>query len=169
MFEDYPSDIPIHTPEEPPAKLQKWVLNLDAGTVSEERCLLEHGYERPSCNLAYIGKKNRYAYLIDEERAGYMGQGVLKYDLLDEKEIAYFDYGDYRGGEALFVPRDNPTAEDDGYLLELLMADDRACLIVIDARSMKELARLHLPQRVPFGVHACWLDDTKLSELASKA
>jgi carotenoid cleavage dioxygenase-like enzyme len=48
MYETYPSDIPIHTPKEPPAKLQKWVLNLDAGIVSEERCLLEHGYERPS-------------------------------------------------------------------------------------------------------------------------
>jgi carotenoid cleavage dioxygenase-like enzyme len=119
-------------------------------------------------NLAFIGTTNRYTYLLDEERAGYMGKGVLKFDLLDEREIAYFDYGDYRGGEALFVPRENPTAEDDGYLLELLMADDRACLIVIDSRSMKELARLHLPQRVPFGVHACWLDETKLSKLGER-
>jgi carotenoid cleavage dioxygenase len=165
MYESYPSDIPIHTPKEPPAKLQKWVLNLDTGVVSEERCLLEHGYERPSVNLGYIGRPNRYAYLIDEERSGYMGKGVLKYDLPAEKEVAYFDYGDYRGGEALFVPRQNAVVEDDGYLLELLMADDQACLIVIDARSMTELARLHLPQRVPFGVHACWLDEIKLKAL----
>jgi carotenoid cleavage dioxygenase len=154
MYESYPSDIPIHTPEEPPAKLQKWVLDLEAGAVTEERCLLEHGYERPSTNVAYAGRKNRYAYLIDEERAGYMGKGVLKYDLLEEKDVAYFDYGDYYGGEALFVPPKDSTAEDDGYLLELLMADDEACLIVIDARSMTELARLQLPQRVPFGLSA---------------
>ena len=89
--------------------------------------------------------------------------GVLKYDLLDEKEIAYFNNSDYRGGEALFVPRANPPAEDSGDPLELLMADNHACpILVIDAQSMKELARLHLPQRVPFGVHACWLDETKL-------
>jgi carotenoid cleavage dioxygenase-like enzyme len=166
MYESYPADIPIHTPEEPPAKLQKWVLDLAGGTVTEERCLIEHGYERPSLNVAYGGTKNRYAYLIDEERAGYMGKGVLKYDLLDERDVAYFDYGDYFGGEALFVPRKGATQEDDGYLLELLMADDHACLIVIDARSMTELARLRLPQRVPFGVHACWLDQNKLSGLA---
>jgi carotenoid cleavage dioxygenase len=145
------------------------VLNLDGGEVTEQRCLLEHGYERPSCNLGYIGRPIRYAYLIDEESAGYMGKGVLKYDLLDEKEVAYFDYGDYLGGEALFVPRQSPIAEDDGYLLELLMADDRGCLIVIDARTMSELARLHLPQRVPFGVHACWLDEACLAGLAHGA
>jgi carotenoid cleavage dioxygenase len=58
------------------------------------------------------------------------------------------------GGEALFVPKANPVSEDDGYLLDLLMADDRADLIVIDAVTMTEIARLHLPQRVPFGVHA---------------
>jgi carotenoid cleavage dioxygenase len=167
MYESYPSDIPIHTPEEPPAKLQKWVLDLEAGVVTDERCLLEHGYERPSTNVAHAGRKSRYAYLIDEERAGYMGKGVLKYDLLDEKNAAYFDYGDYYGGEALFVPRKGSTAEDDGYLLELLMADDQACLIVIDAPSMTELARLHLPQRVPFGVHACWLDESKLAGLTA--
>jgi hypothetical protein len=40
------------------------------GTVSEDRVLLEHGYERPSLNFDFVGKKNRYGYLIDEERGG---------------------------------------------------------------------------------------------------
>ena len=69
------------------------------------------------------------------------------------------------GGEAPFVPRAEPRSEDDGYLLDLLMADDRADLIVIDARTMTETARLHLPQRVPFGVHASWLDRDDLAAL----
>lgn len=165
MFHEYPSDVPIHTPEEPAAKLNKWVLDLDSGTVIEDRILIEHGYERPSLNLAYVGRKNRYAYLIDEERAGYMGKGVLKYDLLSEKDIKYVDYGDFYGGEALFVPKSNPVDEDDGYLLELLMSDTKAEMLILDAKSMDELARLHLPQRVPFGVHACWLDKQKLDAL----
>jgi carotenoid cleavage dioxygenase-like enzyme len=55
--------------------------------------------------------------------------------------------------------------EDDGYLLELLMSDTKAELLILDAKSMKELARLHLPQRVPFGVHSCWLNEQMLSEL----
>jgi hypothetical protein len=39
--------------------------------------------------------------------------------------------------------------------------------IVIDARSMSELARLHLPARVPFGVHGCWLDAAQIDRIAS--
>ncbi|MBR0898910.1 carotenoid oxygenase family protein [Bradyrhizobium tropiciagri] len=168
-FHTYPSEVPIHTPLEPPAKLTKWVLDVGTGTVIEERVLLEHGYERPSLNLQYVSKKSRYAYLLDEEREGYMGKGVLKYDLEKEKEVFYFDYGEYSGGEALFVPRTNCKGEDDGYLLELLMADSKAELIIIDAKSMTECARLHLPQRVPFGVHACWLDNEKLRSLKDTA
>lgn len=165
VFDAYPDHVPIHTPEEPPARLTRWTLDLESGTVTEERRLLEHGFERPSLNLAWVGRRNRYAYLLDEEADGYMGKGVLKYDLLAAREVAYFDYGAFHGGEALFVPRPGAVAEDDGYLLDLLMAGDRAQLLVLDAASMTEVCRLHLPARVPFGVHACWLDAQKLAAL----
>jgi carotenoid cleavage dioxygenase len=165
VFDDYPAHVPIHTPEEPPARLTRWVLDVEAGRVEEEQRLLEHGYERPSLNLAYVGRRNRHAWLLDEEADGYMGKGVLKFDLLERREVAYFSYGEFHGGEALFVPREGATAEDDGYLLDLLMAGDRAELLVLDARSMTEVARLKLPARVPFGVHACWLDEGKLASL----
>ena len=95
-----------------------------------------------------------------------MGRGVLKYDMVEEREVAYFDYGEFYGGEALFVPRRSASSEDDGYLLELLMTADRAELLIIDAATMQEMARLHLPQRVPFGVHSCWLNQAQLASLA---
>jgi carotenoid cleavage dioxygenase len=164
-FGSYPSTVPIHTPEEPPAQVKIWVLDLDKSEVTDERLLIDHGYERPSLNLDFVGSPSRYCYLLDEHGDGYMGKGVLKYDLIEEREVAYLDYGDMYGGEALFVPRNNPQSEDDGYLLDLLMADDRADLIVIDATTMTELARLHLPQRVPFGVHATWLDRDDLANI----
>ena len=166
-FPTYPSNMPIHTPEEPAAQVKTWVLNLATGEVTDDRVLIDHGYERPSLNLGYVGKPSRYCYLLDEHGDGYMGKGVLKYDLIDERELGYFDYGDLYGGEALFVPRAGATSEDDGYLLDLLMGDDRAELIVIDARTMLELARLHLPQRVPFGVHATWLTTDEINSLDS--
>jgi len=46
------------------------------------------------------------------------------------------------------------------------MDAERAELIVIDARTMTELARLHLPRRVPFGVHATWLTTEEITSLA---
>jgi carotenoid cleavage dioxygenase len=165
VFRDYPPHVPIHTPDEPPAQLTRWVLDLASGQVCEERRLLEHGYERPSLNLAYVGRRNRYAWLLDEEADGYMGKGVLKYDLQEEREAAYVSYGNFHGGEALFVPRVGATREDDGYLLDLLMAGERAELLVLDATTMGEQCRLVLPARVPFGVHACWLDEAKLAAM----
>jgi len=165
MYHDYPSDVAIHTPKEPPAQLNKWVLDLTSGEVEEDRTLLTHGYERPSVNLAYVGKQSRFGYLIDEERGGYMGKGVLKYDLIAEKEVGYFDYGEFFGGEALFIPKAEAKEEDDGYLVELLMSDAKAEFLILDAKTMTELARLHLPQRVPFGVHGCWLNEDMLDQL----
>ena len=165
VFPSYPSSVPIHTPHEPPAQVKTWVLDLDSGEVVDDRVLVDHGYERPSLNLDHVGKPSRYCYLLDEHGDGYMGKGVLKYDLIDEQELGYFDYGDLYGGEALFVPRRGGTAEDDGYLLDLLMDADRAELIILDARTMTELARLTLPRRVPFGVHACWLTTDEVATL----
>ncbi|RYY67830.1 MAG: carotenoid oxygenase family protein, partial [Comamonadaceae bacterium] len=75
VYADYPAHVPIHTPEEPPAQLTRWVLDLSTGTTVEEERLLEHGYERPSLNLDYVGRRNRYAWLLDEEADGYMGKG----------------------------------------------------------------------------------------------
>ena len=168
VFREYESSVPIHTSQESPAKLYKYRFNLNTGEVTEERCLLDHFYERPTINTRYLGKPSRYVYLLDEGGADVvMGKGVLKYDMIDEKEAGYFDYGDFRGGEALFVEKPNATAEDDGYLLDLLMTEDKAYLVVIDAATMQELAKLHLPQRVPYGVHACWLNQDQQAALVS--
>ncbi len=166
VFRSYPSNIPIHNPEEPHATFNKWRLNLESGEVTEDRELLDHFYERPSFNTAYLGRPARYAYLLDEEKEGMMAKGVLKYDVIAEAEVAYFDYGEYYGGEALFVPRKDSASEDDGYLLELIMADDRAALLILDAATMTEVTRLPLPQRVPFGVHSCWLNTEQIAALA---
>ncbi len=167
VFHSYPDNIPIHSSEEPDAFLYKFRLNLDSGEVTEQKVLEKHFYERPSFNTNYIGKPSQFAYLLDEGSAGgIMGKGVMKYDLINEKEVKYFDYGDYRGGEALFVAKDNAQAEDDGYLIDILSHEEKSYLLIIDASTMEELAKLHIPQRVPYGVHACWLDENKINALA---
>ncbi|KAF2207351.1 hypothetical protein CERZMDRAFT_51239 [Cercospora zeae-maydis SCOH1-5] len=76
--------------------------------------------------------------------------------------------------EPRFVPRKNPTSEDDGYLLfyafdeaQLTAAGDvpaddcegkaKSELWIVDAKSMeKVVGRVQLPQRVPYGLHGSW-------------
>lgn len=164
-FTDYPATVPIHTPEESHAQLSRWVIDPDESNVVEDRVLVDWGYERCSFHLAYRGKKNRYCYLLDEQRDGIMGKGFLKYDYQEEKEVKYVSYGDQYGGEPLFIPKKGGIAEDDGYILDLMMERDKAELLVLDAKSLTEVCRLHLPQRVPFGVHAVWLNPDQVAAL----
>jgi len=47
------------------------------------------------------------------------------------------------GGKAPFVVLDD--------------ADRSSALVVVDAESMEEVARVHFPRRVPLGFHGTWL------------
>jgi carotenoid cleavage dioxygenase len=102
----------------------------------------------------------RYTWLLDES-GGVMGKGVLKYDLFAQREAGYLDYGGLLGGEPVFVPRageEGEEGEDAGWLIDLLADGTHAVLLVADAATMQERCRITLPQAVPFGVHALWLD-----------
>ena len=74
--------------------------------------------------------------------------------------------------ESRFVPRSNGTGEDDGWLLsyvfdESQLGEDGECLPdakselwVIDAKTMTDIvARVSLPQRVPYGLHGNWFSE----------
>ncbi|KZF20462.1 retinal pigment epithelial membrane protein [Xylona heveae TC161] len=74
--------------------------------------------------------------------------------------------------ECRFVSRSNPASEDDGWLLTYVFDESQldqngSCpessaseLWIIDARGMKEVvARIHLPQRVPYGFHGYWYSE----------
>lgn len=156
VFSEYPATIPIHTLAEPHSRFVHWRLDLASGNVTE-RVLLDHHYERPGIDWSRHGEPARYTWLLDES-GGVMGSGVLKYDIFDEREAGYLDYGGLLGGEPVFVPRAERSGEDDGWLVDLLADGTRAVLIVADAATMKEQCRIPLPQPVPFGVHALWLD-----------
>lgn len=169
VFREYPSSIPIHTPVEPHADLLHYVLDLSEGRVVEETVLMHYFYERPSMDMRLSGRKARYAWLLDEQKAGIMGKGVQKFDMLLRCKAEYFDYGDMFGGEPVFVPRDPHVigAEgDDGWICDLLANEERAELLVLDARTMEECCRIKMPRRVPFGVHGLWLDRGEVAKLA---
>ncbi|GAB7356040.1 hypothetical protein MBLNU459_g6657t1 [Dothideomycetes sp. NU459] len=84
--------------------------------------------------------------------------------------------------EPRFVPRSDSAGEDDGWLVTYafneaqLNADGEVCddadpdcrarseLWIIDAHDMKTLVgRVHLPQRVPYGLHGTWFSENEIS------
>lgn len=77
--------------------------------------------------------------------------------------------------ESRFVPRSDGFSEDDGWLLayvfdESQLVEDGECkpdakseLWVIDAKNMTDVvARVHLPQRVPYGLHGNWFSEAEV-------
>ncbi|ORY67011.1 retinal pigment epithelial membrane protein [Pseudomassariella vexata] len=77
--------------------------------------------------------------------------------------------------EPRFVPRADPASEDDGWLLtyvfdESQLDNNGECgdhavseLWVIDAKNMRDIiARVKLPQRVPYGLHGAWFPEEEI-------
>ena len=77
--------------------------------------------------------------------------------------------------ESRFVPRENGLSEDDGWIVCYVfdesqldsrgecMPDATSELWIIDARTMKDIvAKVQLPQRVPYGLHGAWFSEEEI-------
>ncbi|KAI0150115.1 carotenoid oxygenase [Hypoxylon sp. NC0597] len=78
--------------------------------------------------------------------------------------------------EPRFVPRGNAETEDDGWLLTYVFDESQLnakgeCskdaiseLWIINARNMRDIvARVKLPQRVPYGLHGAWFSEDEIA------
>jgi len=88
---------------------------------------------------------------------------VVKYDL-ERGTSQVHEYGAAtEAGEPVFAPDPDGTAEDDGWLLNIVFdrETESSDLVIVDARDMEgePVARVHLPRRVPFGFHGNWMPD----------
>ena len=65
-------------------------------------------------------------------------------------------------GEAVFAPAANSGDENDGYLLSYAFDGDVTNLLILHAADIsgEPAAVLGVPQRVPFGLHGCWVPST---------
>ncbi|MEO0459073.1 MAG: carotenoid oxygenase family protein [Cyanobacteria bacterium P01_A01_bin.114] len=149
--------------------LYRWRFNLYTGTVQAE-ILDDVASEFPSLNPQVLGSQNRYGYTakIASGQVPLMTfDGLLKYDFFTgSRQLHPFRAGCY-GGEAVFVPRTGGRQEDDGWLLTFVYdaTQDSSELIVIDAKNFTDepVARILLPQRVPYGFHGIWISEADLA------
>ncbi|WP_414752118.1 carotenoid oxygenase family protein [Anabaena sp. CCY 9910] len=150
-------------------KLYRWRFNLSTGQVKEEILDKDEICEFPRINDRLIGRKMRYVY--SGIGAMYMERplfdGVKKYDLeTGTAQSVYFGRGRF-GGECVFAPRPGGTTEDDGWVLTYIYdaVNKRSEFIVLDAQNItaEPVARVILPQRVPFGFHCEWVSSDKIA------
>jgi carotenoid cleavage dioxygenase len=141
------------------ARLERWVVNPATRTCSTTVIDADRS-EFPRHRGSLTGKPYRYGYCANP--GDDMRWPTFKYDLhTGAREV--FDHGPGRGGgEPVFVGRPGATAEDDGWLLTFVHdAAGTAELVVLDAQDFGrgEVARVLLPQRVPYGFHGNWVSD----------
>ena len=118
--------------------------------------------EFPRHRGSLTGKPYRFGYCAQTDPES-MHWPTVKHDLVSG-ERRVFDHGPARAaGEPVFVARPGGTDEDDGWLVTFVHDgnDESAEFAVLDARDFDRgyVARVKLPQRVPFGFHGNWCPD----------
>lgn len=132
--------------------LWEWRIDLAGGTV-RDRQLDDNGVEFPRIDDRLAGLPARYSVAVGEN-------GWLRYDLSTGTSVRH-DLGTGGAGEAVFVPGAGPADENNGWYLGYVYDPERdgSDLVIVDASDFggDPVARIHLPQRVPYGFHGNWI------------
>lgn len=148
-------------------RLYQWRFNLKTGSVREQM-LDDVPGEFPRINENLLGRQTQYGYVAKSAQSPVpLFDGLIKYDLNTGKSQTHkFGQGRY-GGEAVFVPHPSAKAEDDGWLVTFIHdhTTQTSELVVVNAQDMtgEPVARVLIPQRVPYGFHGAWVSEEQLA------
>jgi carotenoid cleavage dioxygenase len=141
-------------------RLERWTLDPVARTCSTV-VLDERASEFPRHRGSLTAQPYRFGYYARPSESPEWPTAKID---LQTGVVTDLDHGPGRGaGEPVFVSRPDATAEDDGWLVTLVhdVPRESAELVVIDAQDLAAgpVARVLLPQRVPYGFHGNWVSD----------
>lgn len=120
-----------------------------------QKILSKDAYEMPKIRDDQVARKNTYFYALRfNAEHGKKGFGLVKYNLDTNRPIIWFKNNMFPG-EPIFVPKPGSTLEDDGAILSIVhdANQSKSFLLILDAKNMKELARVSIPQSIPLGLH----------------
>ncbi|MCB1000802.1 MAG: carotenoid oxygenase family protein [Acidimicrobiales bacterium] len=145
------------------ASLRRWTVDTATGSVTDDVLETENPGDLPSRDPRVLGRDYRYGYLAGtrENDATVDLGGLIKHDVRDGTRVTWDPGPTSHTGEWLFVPAGSDPAEDAGWLFGFVHDDatDTTELAIVDATDVGAgpVARIELPQRVPYGFHATWI------------
>ncbi|KAI5650022.1 hypothetical protein M9H77_36027 [Catharanthus roseus] len=170
-----PPDSIFNEREEPlQSELSEIKLNLKTGKSTLRLIVSGMNLEAGQVNKKKLGQKTRYAYLAIAEPWPKCN-GIAKVDLGTGSVTRFMYANQTYGGEPYFVPKnksidgyDESEEEDDGYVMSLVRDEKNEIseLVIVKASSMKQVARVKLPTRVPYGFHGTFIN---LEDLGKKS
>jgi carotenoid cleavage dioxygenase-like enzyme len=139
--------------------LERWTIDPVTRAV-ERRTIDPAPQEFPRPDERRFGLPYRYAYTMALTGA-FLGGALFKHDL-EAGTRQVHDFGEGRHpGEFVFVPARPDSAEDEGWLIGLVidMNDETSELVILDAADFEgeALARVKIPHRLPPGFHGNWV------------
>ena len=142
--------------------MYRWTIDLEDGVVNEE-ALDDTFAEFPRVNDQLMGRATQYGYAVCADPNS---TALVKYDLPSGRGQRH-EFGKGRmAGDTMFAPRRGGVTEDDGWLITYVFdrATEKSHCVVLDARDVTSppVAQVALPQRVPYGFHALWVDGGRL-------
>ncbi|OZG71591.1 hypothetical protein BTA51_20130 [Hahella sp. CCB-MM4] len=143
--------------------LNRVTLDLESGTLQRER--LSHlNVEFPRIDERWSAAPYRYCYLastVNDRLPQYLFDSLSRFDHRTGQMETYRPEHDVLFGEPVFVPVGEHEGE--GYLLSYGYDQDhdKSDLWILDAMNIADgpVARIHIPQRVPYGFHGSWIND----------
>jgi carotenoid cleavage dioxygenase-like enzyme len=150
-----------------PPTLDRWVIDPEARRVDETR-IDDRPQEFPRHDPRVALHRHRYGYTAEVRIEGpNLHRDILKVDV-ETGSVETHGFGPWRGGaEPVVVPKAGRDEEDAAWILTLVYdaVEDSSELCILDAEDISgpEVARVKLPQRVPFGFHGNWVPDTSVA------
>jgi carotenoid cleavage dioxygenase-like enzyme len=146
-------------PDSKRSGLERWTIDPMTRAVAR-RTIDPTPQEFPRPDERRFGLPYRYAYTMALTGA-FLGGALFKHDL-EAGTRQVHDFGPGRHpGEFVFVPARADSAEDEGWLIGLVidLNDETSELVILDAADFEgeALARVKIPHRVPPGFHGNWV------------
>lgn len=148
------SNLRHDNPNLPRGDLCRYTVPLSGDGVRREE-LHQGPVEFPMINYRVVnGEPHRYVYLAETDGNSSLPTDITKVDV-ESGTVRRWRESNTHPGEPLFVPRPGAEREDDGVLLSVVLDPeaDQSRLICLDATTLEELGRAHLPHRLPYGFH----------------
>jgi torulene dioxygenase len=117
----------------------------------------DHSCDLPAMNPRFVTKPSRYIYGVSDRDLSTFFDGIVKYDMKTHTPIFWSVHG-HNPGEPIFVADPEGTAEDDGVLISVVLDgyEEKSYLLVLDAKTLKEVGRASMECVVSFGFHGIY-------------
>ena len=115
--------------------------------------LIDEPIELPRINYGRCNERP-YRYVWGVGAGGGWIDRIVKADVVERRSTTWSEEGCFPG-EPVFVAAPDADGEDEGVLLSIVLDGRKgnSFLLVLDARSLDELARAEVPHHIPFGFH----------------